>query len=107
MNRGDVYWVNFDPAVGSEIRKTRPAVIVSNEGANDAASRIQVVPLSSNIARIRSWEALVHVADRPAKAMADQIKTTPKERVGRFMGQLSTAEMFAVEHALRRQLGLP
>src|SRR5947209_7635885 len=97
MNRGDVYWVKFDPAVGGEFRKKRPAVIVSNDSANKAANRVQVVPLSSNVERVRRWEALVHVGSRPVKALADQIRTVAKERCGDHAGTLSRIDMLSVE----------
>ncbi len=107
MRRGDVYWVNVEPAGGGEIKKSRPAVIVSNDAANRAANRVQVVPLTSNVERVRPWEALVHLKGRPAKAMADQIRTVAKEHLGSQEGALSRIDLLAVEQAIRVQLGLP
>jgi mRNA interferase MazF len=106
MKRGEVYWVNFEPALGGEVRKRRPAVILSNDAANAAANRVQVIPLTSNVSRINAWEAPVHVAGRAAKAMADQIRTVAKERVLDLAGALSAPEIRAVERAVRLQLGL-
>lgn len=75
MRRGDVYWVDFDPARGGEIEKRRPAVIVSNNAATRAQNRVQVVPLTSKMATVRRWEALVQVGCAASKALADQIRT--------------------------------
>ncbi len=62
MKRGEVWWVEFDPAVGSEIRKTRPAVIVSNDAVNRHLSRVFVVPVTGNTSRQYPGEALVTMA---------------------------------------------
>jgi mRNA interferase MazF len=106
VRRGEVHWVDFEPARGGEIRKRRPAVIISNNSSNRALNRVQVVPLTSNTERVYPSEALVRVQERDAKAMADQIRTVSKERFSGFIGSLSPVEMRAVERAIRVQLGL-
>lgn len=106
MKRGDVFWVNFDPAQGGEIRKSRPAVIVSNDMATRILNRVQVVPLSSKTARVYPAEAIVSVNGVPQKAMADQIRTVAKARLSNQMGMVSTADMLLIDGAIRRQLGL-
>lgn len=107
MQRGEVWWVEFDPAVGSEIRKTRPGIIVSNNAANRNLTRVIVVPLTSNSARIYPGEARVSVAGAQSNAMADQIMTADKVRLKSRIDALSKADMLAVEHAIRVQLALP
>lgn len=107
MRRGEVYWVDFDPARGGEVQKRRPAVIVSNNAATRAQNRVQVVPLTSNSATVHRWEALVHLGGVPHKALADQIRTVAKERLTDLIGTLSPRDLLAVEQALRVQLDLP
>jgi mRNA interferase MazF len=107
VRRGEVYWVDFEPARGGEIRKRRLAVVVSNDASNAALNRVQVVPLTSSTERVYPSEALVRLEGRPQKAMADQIRTVTKERLAERIGALTHADVRAVERAIRVQLGLP
>lgn len=106
MKRGDVWWISFDPAVGGEIKKKRPAVIVSNDAANKHLNRVQVVPLTSKVEKIYPSEAQVSFKGKPAKAMADQLTTVSKLRLLNRGGSLNADEMAGVEQAIRVQLAL-
>jgi mRNA interferase MazF len=106
LKRGEVYWLAFDPSVGGEIQKTRPAVIVSNDAANQALNRTLVVPLSSQTARVYPGEALVGLNGEPRKAMADQLTTASKQRFRSRLGQISSQDMERIENAILQQLGM-
>ncbi len=115
MLRGEIREVNFEPVRGSEASKRRPAVIVSNDGANTTASRlnrgvITVVPLTSKVSRVYPFQVLLPASEcglrRDSKAQAEQVRTVAIERVGRRVGQVPASLMSELEDALRLHLGL-
>lgn len=106
MRRGEVWWVNFDPSVGGEIRKERPAVIISNDVVNRLLNRVQVVPLTSQVEHLYPSEAYVWVGGVQHKALADQLTTVSKRRFANKMGKIAKADLQAIERAIKIQLGL-
>jgi len=104
--RGEVWWVSFDPSVGGEIHKTRPAIIMSNNAANSMLNRVIAVPLTSQTTKVYPGEALVTLNGEPRKAMADQIMSAAKQRLRAKLGGLSMPDVTAVENAVLLQLGI-
>jgi mRNA interferase MazF len=102
-----VYWVNLDPVVGSEIRKTRPAVIVSNDSCNRYGTRVVVLPITSNVESLYPGEAIVGVKGKQGRALGDQIRSIDKQRLKARAGRLTLEEMSRVDEALAITLDLP
>ncbi len=99
--RGDIYWVRLDPTVGTEVKKTRPAVILSNDVQNRAGQRVLAVPITSAVSRIYPFEAPLAVAGKPGKAMLDQVRCLDASRLQDCIGRVTSDEMKAIEAALR------
>lgn len=115
MRRGEVRLVEFDPVRGSEANKTRPAVVVSNDGANAAAARagrgvVTVVPVTSNVARVYPFQMLIAAREsglqQDSKAQAEQVRAVAVERVGRRIGAVPPERMPELDAALRVHLAL-
>ena len=111
LERGSVVTVRFDPGEGSEIRKTRPAVVVSNDVACRFDAVVQVVPLTRLPDRdLRPYESRVDSAAsgvaKPSRVVTNQVRTVSRRRIGDVLGRLSEGEQQAVDRALRIQLAL-
>lgn len=115
MRRGEIRWIDLDPARGAEARKRRPGVIVSNDGANTTASRlgrgvVTVVPVTSNIERVYPFQVLLAAQatglDMDSKAQAEQVRSVAVERVGERVGALTSTDLAAIDEALRIHLAL-
>ncbi|CAN5746839.1 type II toxin-antitoxin system toxin endoribonuclease MazF9 [soil metagenome] len=115
MRRGEIRWVDLEPVRGAESDKRRPAVIVSNDGANTTASGlgrgvVTVVPVTSNTERIYPFQVLLSSTStglpRDAKAQAEQVRLVAVERIGERAGSLSGTDLSAVDDALRLHLAL-
>ena len=111
MRRGEIYYADLAPTVGSEINKRRPVLIVSNDANNRVASTVTVLPITSNVSRVYPFELLLAPGEsglpKRSKAQAQQIRTISKERVQRgAVGRLNVALMRKAEDAIRLHLDL-
>jgi mRNA interferase MazF len=111
VKRGDIFFANLDPTIGSEIKKTRPVLVVSNNAANKSSPVISIVPLSSQITRVFPFEVLLRAAEtglsKDSKAMAQQIRTLDRLRLAsKRSGFVATSQMLDVDNALRLHLNL-
>jgi mRNA interferase MazF len=109
--RGEIYWVNLDPTIGSEIAKTRPALIISNDIGNQYADRVIVAPISSgSIGKIYPFEVHLKPGDgglsKASKVLLDQIRTLDKSRLGQQIGALSAERMEEINRAIRISLAV-
>jgi len=104
--RGDVFWVSFDPSLGGEIKKTRPAVIVSTDRANPYLNRVAIVPLSSRTGKVYPSEVKVVLNNKEHKAMADQIRVVSKKRLVSRIESLSSEDVKKIEEKMKLFLDL-
>jgi mRNA interferase MazF len=109
--RADIYLVNLDPTVGTEIAKTRPALIISNDIGNQYSSRVIVAPITTQrVDRVYPFEVLIPAGEgglqQTSKVLLDQIRTLDKSRLRRHLGRLSPERMNEVNQAIRLSLAL-
>ena len=104
--RGEIYWVNLDPTVGGETKKTRPALVVSNDIGNEMANIIMVAPITSKIKNIYPFEVKVSVAGKLGKIMVNQCRAVDKSRLTSKMDIIDHETMKSVEDALKIVFGL-
>ena len=105
--RGEIWWVALDPALGLEIRKTRPCVVISVKVLNERRRTVIVVPLSSSPKASPPILIPISCDGHPAVAVSDQIRAVSKARLRSRLGAVTTEEVAALEHGLRQimQLG--
>ena len=111
MKRGDIYFANLDPTVGTEIKKKRPVVIVSNNANNKMASTLTIVPITSNVTKVYPFEVMLEPSDsqltKPSKAQCHQVRTISKLRIqSSKAGKVTDKVMRALEAALKLHLDL-
>jgi mRNA interferase MazF len=115
MRRGEIRIVDLEPLRGNESNKRRPAVLVSNDGANRAAANlgrgvVTVVPVSSNVQRVYPFQVRLAAGTgglaHDSKAQAEQVRSIDATRVGELLGRLPAAAMSEIDDALRIHLAL-
>lgn len=104
--RGEVWWINFDPSLGQEVKKKRPAIIISNNISNKFLKRYQVVPLSSQLQKLYPSETQIQLRGKTSKAMADQLTTVSELRFLDRIGTVSLDELRKLEKVIKLQLDL-
>lgn len=104
--RGDVFRVDFDPTRGAEIRKARPAVVVSADGLNRARRTVIVVPLSTGPDPRPPIDVATPSFGANSVAVCDQLRAVDKSRLSELSGVLSGPDFYAIESALKTVLAL-
>src|SRR5438876_12247440 len=102
VRRGDIWWVNLDPAQGSEIRKTRPAVVITADALNRARRTVVVVPLSTGPEPHPPIVVAIPSAGARSVAVCDQLRAVDKRRLARNAGRISGSDLGAIEDGIRR-----
>lgn len=99
--RGEIYWVEFDPSLGKETQKTRPGLIVSNDIGNEVSDIIMIAPITSKIDRLYPVEVKITVSGKEGKIMLNQCKAIDKSRLKSKMGSVDSEAMKSVEEAIK------
>lgn len=110
IKRGDIYLVNFNPVIGTEIGKTRPAVVVSNDINNVHADTATVVPITSSVDKVYPFDVFLIKGesglDKDSKAKCNQIRTVDKRRLCKYIGALKEEKIKELEEAILIHLSI-
>jgi mRNA interferase MazF len=108
MNRGDIYFVDFEPSIGAEIKKKRPALIISCNEANKYLKTIMVIPFSSRVEKVYPFEVFVEKEDSglnvDSKLKISQMRSVDKTRLKNYIGTLKDKHLEEVEKAIKLHL---
>lgn len=104
--RGDVYWIQLDPTIGTEIHKTRPCVILSNNSQNKKGMRVIAAPITRKVKNVYPFEAKIIIKGRECKVLLDQIRALDKKRIVSRIDLIDLSTMLQVEEALKVALAL-
>ena len=108
--RGEIFLVSLDPTVGSEINKTRPALIISNDINNQFSETVTVIPITSSVGKIYPFETFLPSGEsgltKNSKAKCNQIRTIDKKRLLKSFGKVSPEKLKEIENALLIHLGM-
>lgn len=110
ISRGEIYWINLDPVIGSEISRTRPGLVISNNTNNEVAETITVLPITSSIQRVYPFEVFLSKGtaglSADSKIKANQIRTIDKKRIGKLIGSVDKTILEKTEKAIKIHLDL-
>ena len=108
IQRGDVFLVNLDPVIGSEVGKTRPAVVLQNELANRTSPTVTVIPISTKVERVFPFQVLIPEGEggltRESNVLCEQIRTLSTKRLLQHLGSLPPERLEQIRTALERHL---
>lgn len=105
--RGEIYWADLEPAKGGETKKTRPALIVSNDIGNETSKIVMIAPITSKIFRIYPFEVEITLDNKKAKIMLNQCRAVDKSRLGKKIGEVDRLTMKAIEEAIKLVFSIP
>jgi len=110
-HRGEIYWVRLDPTLGTEIAKTRPAVIISNDIGNQYSERVIVAPITTgDLSKVHPFEVMIPAGEgglpQTSKILLDQIRTLDKKRLGKYLGAITPERILEINRAIRISLAV-
>lgn len=104
--KGDVYWAKLDPTVGSEIQKTRPVLVVSNDVANEYSKLVMIAPITSKVKNVHSFEVQIVLKGNPAKILLNQCRAVDKTRLDKKIAEVDADTLKQAEEAIKIVFGI-